>query len=319
MVVEIIARQLPSLKSYNEANGTAAYTSAFVPTYESKYYTHYKNEDVRIDKMEFTQVQSYNSLGFSDVDFIKKKNSKEFRILCLGDSFTQGMGASAQNMAWPKQLETLLNQGDDTLQYTVYNAGLSGCDPYYSYKIYEELLAEYEFDHIVLLINQSDIDDFLYRGGFSRFKENGKVEYNKAPAIESLFARSFSLRLVLKALGYNHLFIKNKEMPQQVAVANDSLYSLCIQFEKLCNSRQHSFTVLSIPMIENFSGFQNQLALIEENLQKSPIHSLVFENFLRENIRSNDSIKNLYWPIDRHFTDKGYALLATYIKENLQQ
>ena len=45
-------------------------------------------------------------------------------ILCLGDSFTWGMGASA-DMTWPRQLERLLNAGGGQ-RYVVVNRGMAG-------------------------------------------------------------------------------------------------------------------------------------------------------------------------------------------------
>ena len=50
--------------------------------------------------------------------------SDQRTILCLGDSFTWGMGARA-DMTWPRQLERRLNQGGGQ-RYVVVNRGMAG-------------------------------------------------------------------------------------------------------------------------------------------------------------------------------------------------
>src|SRR5207244_4081262 len=54
------------------------------------------------------------------------KPADTFRILVLGDSFTQGMSLELGD-AFPERLERLLaRQRDDDARFEVYNAGLSG-------------------------------------------------------------------------------------------------------------------------------------------------------------------------------------------------
>ncbi len=59
-----------------------------------------------------------------DAAFPEARRAGSQVILCLGDSFTWGMGAGA-NMNWPRQLERMLNEGGGQ-HYVVVNRGMSG-------------------------------------------------------------------------------------------------------------------------------------------------------------------------------------------------
>lgn len=57
----------------------------------------------------FTCDYAHNREGFRDTDHVEPKPAGTFRILCLGDSFTYGVGAE-QGDTYPARLEKLLNQ-----------------------------------------------------------------------------------------------------------------------------------------------------------------------------------------------------------------
>ncbi len=56
---------------------------------------------------------------------ISKKHNKEFTILCLGDSYTFGLGADKYN-SYPAYLERILNEKFPARKYKVYNGGIIG-------------------------------------------------------------------------------------------------------------------------------------------------------------------------------------------------
>ena len=66
----------------------------------------------------------YNPVGAA-VAALRETGGGTFRILCLGDSHTYGIGASAEH-AWPRQLEGLLNARGGGTQYRVVNGGVPG-------------------------------------------------------------------------------------------------------------------------------------------------------------------------------------------------
>ncbi|MDW3194058.1 MAG: hypothetical protein R8G66_16915 [Cytophagales bacterium] len=82
-----------------------------------------KNTTIRFKSVEYDYEVSTNSLGLRDREItIDKKD--QFRILCFGDSWTEGFGVEVEN-SWPKKLEVLLN---DSLsrKIEVVNCGQKG-------------------------------------------------------------------------------------------------------------------------------------------------------------------------------------------------
>ncbi len=66
-----------------------------------------------------------NSRGLRDREFDYERAPGEFRLLCLGDSFTWGQMVPA-SAAYPKALERLLGDRDASRRYSVINSGQLG-------------------------------------------------------------------------------------------------------------------------------------------------------------------------------------------------
>lgn len=73
----------------------------------------------RVDSLEFKTVVHLNRLNLRNAE-IPPKNNREFRILCVGDSFTFGIGVDIQD-AWPTLLENKLRKMKK--EVTVINGG----------------------------------------------------------------------------------------------------------------------------------------------------------------------------------------------------
>ncbi|HAO46891.1 MAG TPA: hypothetical protein PLZ45_08090, partial [Ferruginibacter sp.] len=78
---------------------------------------------VRYETCEFNYLASINSLGLrnAEIDIDKKEN---FRILCVGDSWTFGWGVNIEN-SWPASLERYLKENGIS-HVQVINAGKPG-------------------------------------------------------------------------------------------------------------------------------------------------------------------------------------------------
>lgn len=74
---------------------------------------------------EFDVGISLNSHGYRTPEFLVKK-AEQFRLLCVGDSFTFGHGVE-QEQAWPRVLETHLTEDFASTGIEVINAGYQGC------------------------------------------------------------------------------------------------------------------------------------------------------------------------------------------------
>ena len=119
-----------------------------------------------------------NSEDFKDYEFSMGKPNNTFRIIALGDSFTEGEFV-AMNSTWPKQLEKKLNQLNTSTKFEVFNFGISGAGTLEEVKIFEEKGLKYKPGMVILAFNGHDWQDSLWiRNRSEELKkdfENGKL------------------------------------------------------------------------------------------------------------------------------------------------
>lgn len=83
------------------------------------------------------------------------EDSKLIKILCVGDSWTLGAGASP-GYSYPAQLQMILDK-ENPNKYKVYNAGIPGCSSTKLLRYLPKFLSRYEPDMAVILIGQNDL------------------------------------------------------------------------------------------------------------------------------------------------------------------
>jgi hypothetical protein len=132
------------------------------------YHIDFPNKKIQLKKPEFTFERTTNKLGYSDYEIQYRKSKKEIRLLCLGDSFTEGDGAPFEKSYVFQLREKFLKSPN----YYVFNAGKCGSDPFFSFVNYKDILKNYDFDIVLQTLSSSDIeDDINKRGGMERFKK----------------------------------------------------------------------------------------------------------------------------------------------------
>lgn len=94
---------------------------------------------------------------------IHKSDKNEIRILCLGDSFTFGVGAP-KGFSYPEQLQNLCNQGAGS-KCAVYNLGVPGTNSSKLYKQLEGFITTYQPNIAIVMTginNNSNFDESNY-------------------------------------------------------------------------------------------------------------------------------------------------------------
>ena len=87
---------------------------------------------------------------------------------------------------WPRELERALNLCSRD-SYTVYNAGVAGCDPVYNYHFLRGKLWDVNWKAVIFCVNGTDVSEVMIRGGMERFKPDSKVEYTRPLVWEPLY------------------------------------------------------------------------------------------------------------------------------------
>jgi lysophospholipase L1-like esterase len=297
------------------------YWSRYNSTFETKYRTHNPNEQFYIRRPEFNHIRICNSLGFSDVEWSLKKRENEKRILVLGDSFTEGVGAPFDS-CYPSILRVHLSSIDSNI--SVMNAGIAGDDPCVNFLTYRDLLLKYKPDIILQTLSSNDLNtDIATKGGLERFKKAGVVTFQQAPWWEPIYAFSYISRIFYKALGYNELLLKCTFSSEQKSIINKESIELFQQYEMLAKeSKAKLIIVLQPNQSELYKGeYDYDLMPIIQPFQNSEATEIVdLLPYYLEAFKGKESIiKDYYWTLDGHHNPKGYVMMANGIEKKMSE
>lgn len=328
LIIEVGLRLDGRFNSYTESIGLGYFTD-YNKTDPDGLHIYKPNTKVIFDQPEFQIIHPTNSIGLVDKEFSKQEDT--YRIIALGDSFTQGDGAQ-YGYSYPKHLERLLNEKKSSTHYEVINAGICGSDIFFMDRLLEEKLMDYHPDAVIFLLNTSEIEEIIYRGGNERFRENGSAVFKKSPLPEPLIRFSHLARLILNYMGYSDLYLLADE---EIESRKNSLNIIGSKIKEI-NAKigadvNCAFVVHPIPStIKYYPNYSD----LEELLAKSD-SSLFYTNkyLIDEKIMYLEGIINLYpklysalgnmefkeyaWPINNHFNTYGYETLANSIFESI--
>lgn len=111
-----------------------------------------------------------NSFGFRDGNRTLEKPANTFRILMLGDSFTEGWGV-AQDKTFSALLENKLNSLSRG-RFEVINMGVAGYSPLLEYLQLKNIGLEFKPDLVILNFDYTDFADDIAYEELATFDEN---------------------------------------------------------------------------------------------------------------------------------------------------
>jgi lysophospholipase L1-like esterase len=269
------------------------------------------------DKSEFHYAHTYNSMGLRDREIKVEKDSNEYRIIGIGDSFTEGVGTH-QDSTWLRFLETKLNKSPK-YNFTTLNAGCSGSDPYYEYMLLKEELLKFNPDLLILVINSSDLSEIFVRGGMERFKPDGLIAYNQGPSWEYLYAFSYIFRHIMHdVLHYDRwLLLRNNEFEKKKNELIDSIYNALVNIKDITVKNGFEFLIVLLPDYHELQNDIYSLKPLALKISKNPDLNFtdLREYYKKAGIDNPDVVFKYYWKIDCHHTSKGYAIMADGIAD----
>jgi lysophospholipase L1-like esterase len=99
---------------------------------------------------EAVEIKStFNEHGVRGAVYPKKKGEQVYRIACVGDSFTFGMGV-AEEGTWPAQLQRSLDHFEPERDIEVWNFGIAGYDGLQEYEDLRTRVMTFEPDLILI-------------------------------------------------------------------------------------------------------------------------------------------------------------------------
>ncbi len=327
--LEIALRVQGNFKVHSERVGFW-YRSYWNHTKKSWFHTWKPNTDFNFKESEFSSHYSINSLGVREKEFSEnKKDVHTKRIICLGDSFTEGMGVEYEE-AFPKILENSTKSACQNNDIEILNFGVSGSDILFSQKMLTEKLIHYHPDGIIVGINASDVTDIIQRGGVERFKPNGTSVYRKGPWFHFFYKCSHIVRLMThEVFHFDNVFVHKSKKKQVYKEACLTIDKSIREIRDFCQQNDIDVVFYIAPLLSqyNFDQYRQRLPektsmedSFQENCFLKDMETLIDVDVINLWMPLVDTLYKLdyekfAWPINTHFNEYGYSLMAKYIQD----
>jgi lysophospholipase L1-like esterase len=317
ILLELALRGLGIHANYPERNGSHRYYSPYIYYNPTWYHLYNPNTTVTDRKTEFTHERSINSIGLAEGEIPVAKAANEYRVIALGDSFTEGIGARYDE-TWVKVFERVTSRTSDGRAVHALNAGISSSDPLFEYVLLRDRLAAYRPDLIIAAVNNSDVTDVITRGGMERFRPDGTVRVDGGPAWEPLYAVSYITRHVMHdVLGYTWLLMTPSAFAEAQRAANGPLRAAIHAMAMTARTLGSQFAVVFFPTKYEVAAGAYDTAfgtLVEEFAASRDVETIdLLSIYTRDGTVTPANVDELYWPLDTHHDARGYAVMGQAI------
>jgi len=305
-------------ESYNEKIGlyyASGYkvNSSYIDAGLPDVYIHPRYSRMLDKRKEFAYQINANNEGLRDVDRPVAKPDSEYRIICLGNSFTEGIGAP-QDSTWPYLLENKLKKNSTNKIISVFNAGISSSDPFFQYNLLEKKLLKYSPDLVLLALGSADFEFYNFRGGFERFTLEG-LRFRPPPSWEKIYATSYVFRFFINnVLQYRNL-LSQKAYKENYINAQQDIYNCINKFQKL--SEKHNFRLIIVFIDDRTTLYFPMITKLKKE-NRVPVIDLFEYNRTVAGVKTSNG-SPYYWKIDGHCNPRGYDLFAEGIAWNLKK
>ena len=312
LLLEFGVRVSGKYKTYAESAGHG-FRTYYNKTYPSWFHRYKSNTSFQSRFSEFSYQYNTNSLGFREREPVWN-NDQNIRLATFGDSHTDGIGAD-YNESWPRRLEEHLQGRSADSEVLIFCR--SGADPFYNYIELKETVVDLKPSHVTFLINDTDLEDYIYRGGMERFQPDSTVITQKGPSFLFWYRISHVARFVVHDLmDYNVDLILESEEDEVELEARDALLDCLQKVDDLCRENGIKFLALFMPEVDQVC-VDRQVRTKMENLFNGDhsFNSIDLSDGLRAYFSeiSDCAAYDFFWTKDGHLKAKGYQLLADVI------
>jgi len=319
IAVEIILRMSGITSTYLEKRD-GFYQSPYKTQEMGWYHVWNPNSKHYLNTREYSYIRQTNSIGLSDKEFEICKPTGEYRIIGLGDSFTEGDGAE-RDSSWMKFLERRLKKEFPEQNFSFYNAGVCGSDPFFEYVLLRDKLIRYKPDLVIAAFN-NEVPEIIVRGGMERFLPDGTCRFRKPPSWEIWYAYSHIFRLIVhKLFNYDYSLMRpavaKKEEEKAIRLFIDGI----TLFDDLAKKDSFSLLVIIHPNkseVKNHSfDYLDRIIKACKNQNVDCLNMLDYYNN-REHISKKNS-QFYFWENGGHHNAKGYEAFARGVEWKLKQ
>jgi lysophospholipase L1-like esterase len=242
------------------------------------------------------------------------KAPEEYRVLALGDSYTDGVGAAFEE-SWVRVFEKAASPLPDGRVVRAINAGVSSSDLLLEYVLFRDRLAEYRPDLVIAALNNSDIADVMTRGGMERFRPDGRIRGDRGPGWDWLYGISYITRHVVHdVLGRSWLLLRPGDQAAAQAQARAHLRQAIDDIAALSRDLGARFVLVLIPhQYEVKDGrYEDGFRPLVEELTATGRADVIdlLERYQHAGTLTPANSGEFYWALDFHHNARGYALMG---------
>lgn len=317
---EIFLRISGTTVTYLEKRNGGFYQSFYKEQEKGWYHVWQPNAVHYLQTSEYCFKRQANSLGLSDREIPVQKSPEEFRVIGIGDSFTEGDGAD-EDSTWLKFLERSIHQKFRDGNVTLFNTGVCGSDPFFEYVLLRDKLLTYHPDLVIAAFND-EAADIITKGGMERFMQDGTVKYKSPPAWEPLYACSHIFRLIIhKLLHYNYLLLNPLQYESEREAAIRTFIASLSLFKDLADKNNFRLLIILHPSRSEID--ENKfvyLDRIKAECERKKIDCLDMLQYYHqvEKIDHNNS-SQYFWKNDGHHNAAGYEVFARGVLWKLEK
>jgi lysophospholipase L1-like esterase len=309
---------------HNENNGGWCYSSyplrtkfrfitKHIYTFEREngyLFTNPANKSRLISNNEFSYPHRYNNEGLRNKDIPVEKQKNEIRLIALGDSYTEGVGAP-QDSTWPVLFENGLQKSAPPGNfYTVINAGVYGSDPFFESYLLKARLLKYKPDIVMVAINNSDINDVEERGGNERFGPDSTIVLKSTPWWEPIYGASIIARMIVRnVFKYSNTLVPERESGARYQQACSGLATAINDMALTAKENGFKLYIIFHPAMDELGAARYNLDVTKELIKDSTIHVIDLQRGYSTYFKQNNlNPKDYFWPKDSHPNPKGYLV-----------
>lgn len=145
---------------------------------------------------------------------------KSYKILCLGDSFTYGSGARHKE-DYPSQLQSMLDQKNLNMKFTVINSGIPGNNSSTVVKNLDDHILLYQPDMLIVMIGRNDWWNYT---DINVANMNLKIPIIIAKSEAILMRSKFYKLIKIVCLNLQPKYIVNKKLGKTLRKEETALY-----------------------------------------------------------------------------------------------
>ncbi len=300
-------------RTYNTAteNEMGIYVSPYKPGLPSWFHHWAPNTLVDNNMSEFRYQNQYNELGHREIPYAMfEKDTASIKVICLGDSFTEGDGAPVDS-TWVKKVDALSNK-----KLSFYNAGVCGSDVFFNNKMLEHKLLPLRPKVVVECVNTSDLSDVMWFGGNERFKQDGTTVGKKIPSWETPYKYSHIIRAVLQTFfKFNSSLVVSSQLQGEEKKSAMLIDKEIESTAMICQKNNIQYYLVVHPCPYEIGKPTSGTKTLIEHLGTKPYTINLFgalDSFYKTN-----NIKQFSHAINGHYNPKGYWVMGEKIYTEL--